>query len=140
MNPYLHSYFATRRRLKVGLVVAGAVAGAVTGAALTTIGKIVTGAPPATLANYAWNMTVFGLMGAVLTPAIIWSGLRRVPLWRTVAEPLLAGIAGAAIGVLAGPPIAFLILTPIGIGAAILRLNYAYRDKRSADRTLPKQS
>src|ERR1043166_4182491 len=122
-------YFATRRRLKIGLAIAGAVAGAIVGAALAVLGKIVAGAPPATPGNYAWNMTVFGLVGAVLTPVVTWSALRDVPVWRTVTEPLAAGIAGATIGVLAGSGVAFLILTPVGIGAAILRLNYAHRPK-----------
>lgn len=126
----MDSYFATRRRLKVGLVIAGAIGGAIIGAALTLLGKIVAGAPPATAANYAWNMAVFGLMGAVVSPVVTWSALRQVPLWRAVVEPLVAGAAGAAVGVLVGSGLALLILTPVGIAAAILRLNYVHREKR----------
>jgi hypothetical protein len=124
----MDSYFVTRRRLKVGLVVAGLCAGAVVGAVLTYLGKIVAGAPPATLGNYVWNMAVFGVVGGVFTPIVTWSALRDVPLWRTVLEPLAIGIAGAVIGVFVGG-VAFLVLPPVGIGAAILRLNHAHRGK-----------
>jgi len=55
-NPYLKRFFATRRRLKVGLVIAGAVSGAIVGAAITVLGRIVAGAPPATLMNYVINL------------------------------------------------------------------------------------
>ena len=44
--------FAVQRRLAFGLTVAGFAAGAVFGMALTVFGKIVAGAPPATLGNY----------------------------------------------------------------------------------------
>lgn len=131
-NVYLRRYFATRRRLAVGLVIAGAISGAVVGAAITVLGKIVAGAPPATLPNYLINMGWFGLFGAVLSPIVIWSALRRVPLWRTVVEPLVAGVGGAAIGVAMGSPVLFLGLIPVGIGAAVARLSFAYREKYPA--------
>jgi len=108
---------------------AGALGGAVIGAVLTVFGKIVAGAPPPTRANYVWNMVAFGVIGAVASPLVIWSALRRVPLWRTIAEPLAGAIAGAAIGVLVHSGWAFIILTSVGIGSAILRLNYVHRDK-----------
>jgi Na+/H+-dicarboxylate symporter len=125
----MDSYFVTRRRLKVGLVIAGLCAGAVVGAALTYLGKIVAGAPPATLGNYVWNMVVFGVVSAIVTPIVTWSALRDVPLWRTVLEPLAVGIAGAVIGVFVGSGVALLVLPPVGIGAAILRLNHTHRGK-----------
>ena len=93
-NPYLTRFFATKRRLKIGLVIAGAASGVVVGAALTELGKIMAGAPPATPANYEWNMAVFGLMSAVASPVITWSVLREVPLRRAVLEPVLAGVGG----------------------------------------------
>jgi hypothetical protein len=131
-NPYMKRYFATRQRLKVGLVVAGAVAGAVVGVALTVLGKIVAGAPPATMSNYVWNTVAFAMFGALIGPIVTWSALRRVPLWRTVVEPLIAGVAGAAIGVAVGSPALFLALIPVGIGAAAARLGFVYREKRLA--------
>lgn len=93
MSP-LDSHFATRRRLKVGLTLAGIFAGAVFGVVLTRLGKIVAGAPPATLANYLWNAAVFGAVAGIVSPLVAWSGLRRVPLWRTVTEPLLWAVGG----------------------------------------------
>jgi hypothetical protein len=122
-------YFATRSRLQLLLVAFGALAGAAVAIPLTALGKLVAGAPPATLSNYLWNMGVFGTMAAVVSPFVTWSALRRVPLWRTIVEPAVAGVAGAAIGFLLGSGSALLVLAPVGIGAAMLRLNYAYRDK-----------
>ena len=69
--------FTTRRRLKVGLTIAGAVAGAAFGVLLTRLGKLVTGAPPASLGNYAWNAAVFGVVAGVVSPLVSWSALRR---------------------------------------------------------------
>jgi hypothetical protein len=135
-NPYLARYFATRRRLKVGLVIAGAIAGALGGAALTVLGKIVAGAPPATVPNYLWNMVSFGLIGAVLGPVITWSALRNVPLWRTVVEPLVAGVAAAGVGVLVGSGTVFLVLAPLGVGAACVRLSHSYRNRTVPQRML----
>ena len=129
-NPYLKRFFATRRNLKTGLVISGLVSGAVAGAAITVLGKIVAGAPPATLSNYLINMCWFAVFGAVIGPVVTWTALQRVPLWRTVLEPLLAGIAGAAIGVALGSTGLFLTLIPIGVGAAATRLGFAYREKK----------
>jgi hypothetical protein len=133
-NPYLQRFFATRRRLRVGLVIAGAVSGGIVGTAITVSGKIVAGAPPATLSNYLINVTWFGIFGAIIGPIVTWSALRRVPLWRTVLEPLVAGICGAAIGVAVGSPVLFLALVPIAIGAAAARLGFVYREKHPACR------
>ena len=131
-NPYMQQYFATRWRLRLGLIIAGVVGGAIVGAALTILGKIVTGAPPATIPNYVWNIVAFGLFGAVIGPIVTWSALRRVPLWRTMFEPVVAGVAGAAIGVAIGSEALFLALVPVGIIAAVTRLGFVYSEKRSA--------
>jgi hypothetical protein len=125
----MDKYFATRRWLKVGLVIAGAVAGGIVGVAVTYLGKIVAGAPPATMANYLINLRIFALVGAVFTPVVIWSGLQRVPLWRTVLEPLAAGILGAAVGVALGSGILFLVLIPVGMAGAATRLALSHREK-----------
>ncbi len=128
-NPYLRRFFATRQRLKTGLVIAGLVSGAIVGAAATVLGKILAGAPPATLSNYLINMSWFAAFGVLIGPVVVWTALRRAPLWRTVLEPLVAGITGAAIGVALGSPALFLVLIPIGVGAAATRLGFAYREK-----------
>ena len=119
-----------KRHITFGLIVAGAVAGAVIGIVLTVAGKVVAGAPPATLANYRWNAIAFAAMGACVTPLVTWSALRRVPLWRAVAEPLLGGVVGAAVGVLLGVGPAFLLLPPLGALAAVARLEYVHREPR----------
>ena len=132
----------TRRAITVALVVGGMIAGALIGLALTPLGKLVAGAPPATLANYQWNAVVFGVVGALVAPAVTWSALRQVPLWRAVAEPLAGGIAGAALGTLLGSGAAFLLLAPLGALAAAWRLQAAHRAARlgegsSVGRRLP---
>lgn len=131
-NPYLKRFFATRRRLKVGLVIAGAISGATVGAVITPLAKIVAGAPPATLSNWVISLCWFGIFGAIIGPIVTWSALRRVPLWRTMLEPLAAGVGGAAIGAAVGSPVLLLALVPLAIGAAATRLGFAYREKQSA--------
>jgi hypothetical protein len=120
---------STRIGITIGLTVGGALAGALIGAAITPLGKIVAGAPPADFANYVWNAVSFAIMGAVATPIAVWAGLRHVPLWRSVVEPLAGAIAGAAIGVLLGSGAAFLALIPIGGIAAASRLAVANRSR-----------
>jgi hypothetical protein len=122
----LDPFFAARRRLIAGLVVAGFIGGATFGLALTRLGKIIAEAPPATLGNYAWNAAVFGLMAAVVSPLVSWSFLRRVPLWRTIAEPLAYAAAGGATAVVLGVGPLILILPPLGLIGGFVRLERRY--------------
>lgn len=123
---------STRRFLQIGLVVAGAVTGAVFGLVLTRLGKIATGAPPATLANYLWNAAVFAAIAAVVSPVFTWSELRRVPLWRTLVEPLAAAVAGGCAAVIIGVPVLILLLPPLGLGLGIANLRRRYPDNVNA--------
>jgi len=125
----MSEFLTFKSRLQLGLMLAGGIAGAIAGCALTVFGKIIAGAPPATLADYVWNMAQCGVLAAVISPLVTWSALRRAPLWRTVVEPLAAGIAGAAAGVLLGSAAVFLLLTPLGMAAAMLRLGHRYREQ-----------
>jgi len=113
---------ATRRWLKLALTVSGALAGAVFGIVLTRLGKIVAGAPPATLANYAWNAIAFGTLAGIVSPIVSWTALRRAPLWRTVAEPLAYAVAGGGVAVILGAPVLLLILPPAGLAIGFSRL------------------
>ena len=122
--------YRTRRWLKVGLVVGGALTGAVFGIVLTRLGKIVGGAPPADLRNYLWNAGVFALMAAVLSPLVTWSALRRAPLWRTLVEPLGYAIAGGAAAVVLGIPALILIGPPVGLIFGFTRLGQRYPEQR----------
>ena len=132
MGPF-NPDFAVRRWLKVALVVVGIGSGALFGLALTVFGKIVTGAPPAAAANYLWNAAVFGVLAGIVSPLVSWSALRRVPLWRTVAEPLALALAGGAAGVLLGSEVLFLALPPAGLILAFVRLSRAYPQEPSLD-------
>src|SRR3954470_19450816 len=126
----LDPHFATRRRLKAGLLVAGSVSGAVFGILLTKMGKIVAGAPSANLGNYLWNAAAFGAMAGVISPIVSWSALRRVPLWRTVMEPLAVALAGGAAAVVAGVPLLILVLPPVGLTLGFLNLRRRYPESR----------
>ena len=130
----MNASLALRLRLVAGLALAGAVAGALAGAAITPLGKLVAGAPPATATNYLWNMAVFGAMAALVSPFVTWTAHRRVPIWRTLVEPLAGAVAGAGVAVLLGSGIAFLLLAPAGLVAAMLRLGRKYRDPAAPPR------
>ena len=127
--PLLAPEYSTRRWLKVGLIVTGALAGALFGIVLTRLGKIVAGAPPADLRNYLWNAAVFGVMAAIVSPLVTWSVLRRAPLWRTLVEPLGYAIAGGAAAVVLGVPALILIGPPVGLVFGFTRLRQRYPEK-----------
>jgi len=57
---------------------------------------------------------------------VSWSGLRRVPLWRTVVEPLAVAVAGGAAAVVAGSPLMLLVLPPVGLTLGFLSLRRRY--------------
>jgi predicted transporter len=128
---------STRRWLKLGLAVGGAVAGAAFGIVLTRLGKIVAGAPPATLANYAWNAAVFGVLAGIVSPVVSWSVLRRVPLWRTVIEPLTFAVAGGVAAVIFAAPVLLFVLPPAGLVLGFVRLQRRYPDPHALSSTLP---
>jgi hypothetical protein len=128
---------ATVRWLAVGIPVAGAVAGALFGMVLTPLGKIIGGAPPADLRNYVWNAAAFGIMAAVVSPIVTWSALRRVPLWRTVAEPLTLAVAGGVVAALAGSGVLLLALPPVGLVAGFAWLVRRYPSEPLATEVLP---
>lgn len=119
----------SRRTLRVNVVLAmlGAVCGALAAIPITALGKLIAGAPAASLPNYLWNMGVLAALAAIGSPLLTWSALRRVPLWRAMAEPAVGAVAGGAVAFAIGAPIAFLVLMPVGIGAATWRLHRAYR-------------
>jgi hypothetical protein len=127
----------TRRWLKVGLTVSGAVAGAVFGILLTRLGKIITGAPPASVANYAWNAAVFGVIAGIVSPIVSWSALRRVPLWRTIIEPLAFAVAGGAAAVIIGAPVLLLVLPPAGLALGFVTLRRRFPDPHALPSTRP---
>jgi hypothetical protein len=114
----------------ISVCLLGGMAGALVSIPITWLGKVVTGAPPATMANYVWNMRAFGIMGAVIGPAVMISALPRVPLWRAVTAPMVACVLGALTGAILGSGYLFLALPVLGITLATWRLNYAWREPR----------
>ncbi len=104
------------------------IAGALVSIPITWLGKVLGGAPPATTANFIWNMWVLGLFGVVIGPMVMWSALPRVPLWRAVVQPMVACVLGALAGAMLGSGFAFLGFAIAGVVLASWRLNYAYRE------------
>jgi hypothetical protein len=129
--------FTTRRWIKFGLTVGGALAGALFGIILTRLGKIAAGAPPAPLANYAWNATVFGVMAGIISPLVSWSALRHVPLWRTVVEPLAYALAAGTAAVVIGVPVLLLVFPPVGLALGFARLARRYPESKALPSTRP---
>lgn len=126
MAKYTDPARATRRWITAGLVGGGALAGATLGIALTPLGKLVAGAPPADAANYIRNAYAFAVIGACVAPAVVWSTLRNAPIWRTIAEPLVGCLIGAGVGMLTGSGAVFLALIPVGGAVAAARLAIAH--------------
>lgn len=116
-------------RLNLLLASLGAVGGALAAIPITVLGKLIAGAPPPTASNYLWNIGALAVIAAIGSPFLTWSALRRVPLWRAMAEPAAGAIIGGAVALALGTPVAFLALMPVGIGVATLRLQHAYRDR-----------
>ena len=118
------------RTFRVTLLLAalGAIGGALAAIPITALGKLFTGAPPASLPNYLWNMAALAAMAAIGSPSLTWSVLRRVPVWRAIVEPAVGGIVGGAVALALGAPAAFFLLMPVGIGAAAWRLQHAFRE------------
>jgi hypothetical protein len=134
---FVDSASSTRRWLVSGLTLAGVVAGAVFGVGLTWIGKIVTGAPPATPGTYAWNAVVLGVIAGIVSPVVSWTALRRVPLWRTIIEPLAYALAGGAAAVVLGTPVLVLALPPAGLALGFFQLHRRYSNPRVLPSTAP---
>ena len=115
-----------------GLTVTGAIAGAITAmVAVTIVMLIVTGL--SALADLGWVMGFAAMLGApigaVILPLEAWVLLRRVPLWRALAETAAGTLLGA---------VAFALLSPgpiigavIGFTLAAIRLRIASRGGQS---------
>ena len=114
------------------LAAGGAAAGAATAILLTFLGTAVANA---TLENghvqYVFRPLYFAIVGAVGTPLISWSLMRRVPLWRAIVEPAVGGVVGTLLALAAIPVVsASILLQPAlvlgGIVLAAMRLRTAY--------------
>ena len=117
-------------RINLLLAALGAVVGGLASIPLTWLGKIIAGAPhPATMANYAWNIEVFAIMGALFGPFLAWSALRRVPLWRAALEPGAGAVVGALLGMMTGSSELFVLFAAGGVTLTAWRLNHQYRDR-----------
>ena len=119
------------------MTIGGALGGAAFGIFLTRLGKIGADAPPGTLGNYAWNAAVFGVIAAIVSPLATWTTLRRVPLWRTVVEPLAYAVAGGSAAVVLGAPLLLFVLPPVGLALGFARLARRYPDPQQLSSQLP---
>lgn len=116
-------------KITAGLVAMGGVCGAGAGIALTYLGHVISGYQvPLTLGVYEWNASIMAVIGATLGPPMVWTMLRRVPLWRTLLEPAVAAVAASALSMLFAPAL-FVLAVPAAVTGAALRLQRAYRDR-----------
>jgi hypothetical protein len=118
-------------RIILLLAVLGGVVGGLAAIPLTWVGKVLSGAPPADLANYLWNIRAFGIIGAMFGPVLAWSSLRSVPLWRAALEPAAGAVIGAALGMATGSGAMFLLGTAAGVALPAWRLNRVYRGQEA---------
>jgi hypothetical protein len=74
---------------------------------------------------------VFGAaMGAVLAPVAAWTLMRRVPIWRAIAETAAGTVLGTALGLIY-PRLPAPWLGILGFAAAAMRLWLSHRKSRS---------
>ena len=105
-----------------GLIVVGAIVGGITSMLALTIVSLVGGTRSlgGLTLGLGFAGAVGAIVGAVLAPVEAWILLRRVPLWRAIAETALGTILGAlAFAILAPGPI---IGAVIGFTLAAVRL------------------
>jgi hypothetical protein len=129
------------RRLRVTalLSASGAVVGAATAVALSFLA---TSVAQATMSGgdrveYYFGPLGFAIVGALGTPLLTWLLMRRVPLWRAIAEPAVGGVLGTLVALAAIPLVsAPILLQPLcvltGVVGAAFRLRYAHRGRRQA--------
>jgi len=109
----------------------GGIGGALTAIVLTYLGNRIAGAIYApSVVVYRWNIGIFATLGMVFGPILAWTMLRNVPLWRTMAEPALAGLAGTLIAFVFAP-VLFPILAPGAILLSAWRLQRVYRRRNA---------
>ena len=131
LGPTQENGDARLRRVLVvtaGLMVTGAIAGAITGMIAVTIVMLMFNGLSA-LADLGLAMEFAAMLGApigaVILPLEAWVLLRRVPLWRAVAETAAGTVLGAvALALLSPGPILGAV---IGFTAAAIRLRIATR-------------
>jgi hypothetical protein len=131
-------YLVRRLRVTALLSASGAVVGAATAVALSFLA---TSVAQATMSGgrveYYFEPLGFAIVGATGTPLLTWLLMRRVPLWRAIAEPAIGGVLGTLVALsaipLVGAPILFQPLCVLtGIVGAGIRLRYAHRGLRDA--------
>jgi len=104
----------------------GAIVGAVSGAVLTLLSYVLIGVPHIPRTEYfIYNATSFAILGSVIAPVGAWLCLRRVPLWRAVAEPALVGVLAVAATISVGV-LPFFLFPAVAVLASAWRLNRAY--------------
>ncbi|MBK9549483.1 MAG: hypothetical protein IPO52_10370 [Gemmatimonadetes bacterium] len=109
----------TRATFRINLILAllGAVVGALAAIPLTWVGKVLSGAPPADLAN-SLDTGRNGALDRCLPGRP--SALSR--------EPTIGALVGAALGMATGSEALFLLGTAAGLALPAWRLNRVYRE------------
>ena len=123
----------TRAKITGTLAVIGATAGISAGVALTYLGNIISGYPiTPSLETYIWNSSIFGIIGALIGPPLVWESMRSVPLWRAVLEPAAAALGGGVLATLLGAEGLFIPLVLAGGLGAVWRLKHRFPSDEDA--------
>lgn len=124
------SHIIDRARVTGILAALGAAAGALTAVVLTSVGTWVAQAfERHGTVVYFWSAAELAILGAIGTPILAWSLMRRAPLWRAVLEPAIGGVLGTLAGLATLPLFGLIFLPPLlvlaGVVGAALRLDRA---------------
>lgn len=123
----------TRAKITTTLAVIGAGAGIVAGVVLTYLGNVISGYPiTPPLEIYMWHAGIFGIIGALVGPPLVWESMRSVPLWRALLEPAAAVLLGGVIAMLISAPGLFIPFVVGGGIAAVWRLKRRYPSQETS--------
>lgn len=109
----------------LALLVAGSLLGGAIGVGLLGVFALVVDGPggfPYAWEAFALSGVVGATLGALIGPALAWTALRDVPLWRVFAETATGAVIGGAAGFLGSglnPLVAVGTATLGGLGAAL---------------------
>lgn len=128
---------ARRIQVTVVLSVVGAVVGSILGAGFVALIGIRTGDFRISGEELSYGAVFGGAMGSVLAPLAAWTLMRRVPIWRAIAETAVGTVGGAVIGLIFQPLDDSAWLSPAflgiaGFALAAIRLRLPRRVDRSS--------
>lgn len=122
-------------QVTLGLSVVGSVVGGILGAGLVALLGVRTGDFRVSGEALYYGAVFGGMMGSLLAPVAAWTLMRRVPIWRAIAETAAGTVVGATIGLVFQPLRDTAWLSPpllgiAGFALAAIRLRLPSRARR----------